>query len=100
MIILAVTMTIDPELVAAFEKAVAEMVGKVREEDGCHHYSLLAEDRAAGLINVVEIWRDESALRVHLAQPWIAEFLARFSPHIRAMNVLIYNVAGTRPLEL
>lgn len=100
MIILAGTMTIDPEQVPAFEKAVAEMIGQVREEDGCQHYSLLPEDRATGLINVLEIWRDEPALRVHLAQPWIVEFYARFSPHMRELNVPIYDVAGTRPLTL
>lgn len=100
MIILAGTITIDAEQLPAFEQAVAAMADRVRAEDGCRHYSLLAEDRAAGLINVVEIWEDEAALRVHLAQPWITEFYARFSPHIRAIDVPIYDVAGVRPLEI
>jgi len=100
MIVLAGTITIDPAQVAAFETAVADMVDRVRKEDGCHHYSLLAEDRAGGVINVTEIWEDEPALRVHLAQPWIAEFYARFAPHMQAMNVPIYDVAGVRDLEL
>lgn len=100
MIIVAGAIRIEPAQVPAFEQAVAEMVDRVRQEDGCRHYSLLAEDRAAGLINVVEIWEGEPALRAHLAQPWITDFYARFSPHIREMNVPIHDVAGVRPLEL
>ena len=47
-----------------------------------------------------EIWSDEAALRVHLAQPWIKDFEKRFAPHMLAFDVPIYDVAAARPLEL
>ncbi len=100
MIIIAGTMTFDPAAIAPLEQAVKAMVGTVRAEDGCHHYSLLPEDPAAGLVNVLEIWRDEPALRVHLAQPWTAAFLAQFGPKLQNMNVNIHEVATTHPLAL
>jgi quinol monooxygenase YgiN len=100
MIVLAGTMTMDPAQIDSYEQRVAAMLAKIRAEDGCHHYSTLVEDRATGTINVVEIWRDEAALRVHLAQPWIQDFQKRFGPHMQAFDVPIYEVASVRPLEL
>ena len=97
MIVLAGTMTFSPADIPEFATAVQDMVGQVRAEDGCHHYSLLAEDEAAGLVNVTEIWRDDAALHAHLAQPWTAAFFARFGGRAKDIKLTIYDVAGTRP---
>lgn len=59
MIFVAGTLTIDPSAVDAFLADVAAMRPKVLEEAGCYHYSLLAEDRAGGVINVLEQWEDD-----------------------------------------
>lgn len=98
MIILVGGMTFDPADLVAFEVAVARLVPTVRAEDGCHHYSLLTEDRAAGRVQVTEIWRDEAALRVHLAQKWVVDFLSVFGPKARAIAVTQYAVSGSRAL--
>ncbi len=97
MIALVGTMTFDPAEIAPFAQAVRDMVGRVRAEDGCVHYSLLVEDEAAGLVNVSEIWRDDAALQAHLAQPWTASFFARFGGRTKDVSLLIYDVAATRP---
>ena len=76
------------------------MIGGVRKEDGCVQYSLLIEDHAAGLVNVLEKWRDESALRVHLKLPVIVNFFNRFSPHIRGMTVKLYDAEGERGVPM
>jgi len=100
MIFVAGTISVDPAQAEAFEQAVKAMVGGVRMEDGCLHYSLLFEDRAAGLVNVVEMWRDETALKVHLKLPVIVNFFNRFSPHIRAMTVQVYDALNPRPVPM
>ena len=99
MIFVQGTMNMDPACIADFKADVAAMLGKVRAEDGCHHYSLLVEDDATGLVQVVECWRDDAALAVHLGMPWIAEFFAKFAPKMQASTVQIFDIAGApRPL--
>jgi quinol monooxygenase YgiN len=98
MIFVAGTLTVNPAVVADFQRDVAAMVDKIRSEDGCHHYSLLVENAATGLINVLEQWEDDSALVVHLRQPWITAFFARYVEHLRASTVRVFDITGERPL--
>lgn len=99
MIFVAGTMTMNPAIIADFEKDVAAMRDKVLGEDGCLHYSLLVEDAATGLVNVMEQWTNDDALKVHLSMPWIAEFFAKYVGHMQASTVQIYDIAGApRPL--
>ncbi len=100
MIIVMGNLKLVPSEIDAFETEVGKMIERVRAEDGCSHYSLLVEDHAAGVINVVEAWRDDQALRVHLAQPWIVEFYNRFSPHLKDIAVKVHDVSGVRQLPV
>ncbi len=99
MIFVAGYLMIDPAHVDAFEKAANALADGVRQEDGCIHYSLLIEDRAQGRINVLEMWRDEQALRVHLALPNIVEFAHRSVPHISGGTAQLYDAVDPRPLN-
>jgi quinol monooxygenase YgiN len=99
MIFVQGTMNMEPSCIADFERDVAAMVGKVKAEDGCLFYSLLVEDPATGLVNVVEQWRDDDALGVHFTMPWIGEFFAKYGPKMQASTVQIFDIAGEpRPL--
>lgn len=99
MIFVAGVMTINPAVIKDFEQDVAAMRPKVLEEEGCHHYSLLVEDGAAGTVNVHEVWEDDDALKVHFGMPWIAAFFAKYVGHMTASTVQIYDVVGPpRPL--
>jgi quinol monooxygenase YgiN len=98
MIFVAGTLTVKPAVLAEFQKDVAAMAGRVRQEQGCHHYSLLAEDARSGLVNVLEQWTDDAALAVHLKQPWIVEFFNKYVAHLLAMNVKVYDISGERGL--
>lgn len=101
MIFVQGTMNLEPGCMAEFEQDVAAMIDRVKAEDGCSFYSLLVEDAATGLVNVVEQWRDDAALAVHFTMPWIAEFFAKYSPKIQGSTVQIYDVAGApRPLPV
>ena len=98
MIFVAGTLSLDPTDIEAFQRDVSAIVPIVRAERGCHHYSLLVEDAATGLVNVLEQWTDDAALAVHLKQPWILEFLARHGPRLRASTVQVFDIAAIRPL--
>ena len=99
MIFVAGTMTMNPAIIPEFQKDVAAMRDKVLGEDGCGHYSLLVEDAGTGLVNVLELWRDDEALKVHFTMPWIAAFFAKYVGHMQASTVQIYDIAGApRPL--
>ena len=101
MIFVQGTMNLEPGCIGEFERDVAAMIDRVKAEDGCGFYSLLVEDAASGLVNVVEIWRDDAALAVHFTKPWIAEFFGKYAPKMQASTVQIYDIAGDpRPLPI
>jgi quinol monooxygenase YgiN len=100
MIIVAGTLTVDPAQVDAFEAAVQAMVGAVREEDGCIQYSLLVEDRATGVINVLELWESEEALKTHLQLDATVNFFNRFSPHLTGMTAQLYDAENARSVPM
>jgi quinol monooxygenase YgiN len=98
MIFVAGTLTVNPALLPEFQADVAAMAGRVRQERGCHHYSLLAEDPRTGLVNVMEQWSDDEALAVHLKQPWVVDFFNKYVSHLLALNVKVYDISGERAL--
>jgi quinol monooxygenase YgiN len=98
MIFVAGTLTVNPTLVAEFQKDVNAMAGRVRAEQGCSHYSLLTEDARTGVINVLEQWADDAALAVHLKQPWVVDFFNKYVGHLVALNLKVYDISGERPL--
>jgi len=98
MIFVAGTLTVNPALLAEFQHDVAAMAGRVRQERGCHHYSLLTEDVQTGLVNVLEQWANDEALGTHLKQPWVVEFFNKYVNHLLALNVKVYDISGERAL--
>ena len=99
MIFVAGSMTMNPAVIDDLVRDVAVMRPKVLGEAGCHHYSLLIEDAATGIVNVMEIWDDDAALGLHFTMPWIGEFFAKYGPELQASTVQIYDIAGPpRPL--
>jgi quinol monooxygenase YgiN len=99
MIFVQGTMNMNPSIIEEFAVDVAAMRPKVLTEVGCLHYSLLVEDAATGLVNVIEQWADDDALKVHLAMPWIAEFFNKYVGHMQASTVQVFDISGPpRPL--
>lgn len=84
MIFVQGTMNMEPSCITDFITDVALMRDKVLAEDGCTFYSLLVEDAATGLVNVVEQWRDDDALLVHFTMPWIGEFMSKYGHQMLA----------------
>lgn len=99
MIFVAGTMNMNPVCIPDFVRDVLAMRAKVLGEPGCHHYSLLIEDAPAGLVNVMEMWEDDDALKLHFTTPWIVEFFGKYAPQMLASTVQVYDIAGKpRPL--
>ena len=99
MIFVAGTMNMNPAIMADFACDVLAMRPKVLGEPGCHHYSLLAEDAATGLVNVMEVWENDDALKVHFKTPWIIEFFGKYGRQMLASTVQVYDISGApRPL--
>jgi quinol monooxygenase YgiN len=99
MIFVQGTMNMEPACIPDFVTDVAAMRGDVMAEDGCQFYSLLVEDAATGLVNVIEQWRDEDALLVHFTTPWIGEFMGKYGAKMLASTVQIFDISGdARPL--
>ena len=44
-----------------------------------------------GFIAVCEVWRDDAALAVHLEQPWVIDFSAKFMPLLETHTLKIFN---------
>ena len=98
MIFVAGTMNMNPAIIGEFVRDVAAMRPKVLVEPGCGHYSLLVEDEATGLVNVLEQWDDDDSLKLHLGMPWIVEFFTKYVGHMQASTVQVFDIAGARPL--
>jgi quinol monooxygenase YgiN len=98
MIFVAGTISMNTAVLEDFERDVAAMLDQVKAEQGCHHYSLLVQDADSGLVNVLEQWADDDALKIHLAQPWVVAFFNRYGGHMRAHTLKVYDIAGERPL--
>jgi quinol monooxygenase YgiN len=98
MIFVAGTITIDPTVVADFQEDVAAMRPKVLQEQGCRHYSLLAEDAAGGVMNVLEMWNSEEDLKIHLKQPWIVQFFNKYVGSIKDMTAQVYDSGEGRAI--
>ena len=68
---LLVELDVDPaqaeDFVAMFQ---GEFIARSRGEDGCEQYELWRDAENPAKMTIVEVWRDQAALDVHLAQDW------------------------------
>lgn len=68
---LLVELDVDPakadEFVSMFRN---EFIARSRDEDGCEQYELWRDSQNPAKMTIVEVWRDQAALDVHLAQDW------------------------------
>jgi len=67
---------VDPADADKARTAAARAAAITRTEDGCHAYAFYEDVETPGRFRVYEEWRDEAALKAHLATDHIAEFRA------------------------
>ena len=98
-LIIAGTVRIAPERLAAFRPHQDAMLAASRAEDGCLTYSYAVDVQDPGLVRVFEIWRDQTALDAHFQAPHMATWRAagvEFGVSDRQLS--LYEVTSERPL--
>ncbi|SDA31843.1 putative quinol monooxygenase [Sphingomonas sp. NFR15] len=76
MLLIAGTIRLPAENVAAARDAIAAVVTATRAEDGCLEYRFAEDVLDPGLIHITERWRDRAALDAHFGTPHIAAWRA------------------------
>lgn len=91
-------MVVDPASLDEFLAAVERMEEITRTEDGCLYYAMALDDAATGQITILERWRDEAALRVHLATDHVKKFVEQITPMLISMEGALYDAVNERPV--
>jgi len=98
-LIVAGTISVPPENVAALRPHMLAMMTATRAEDGCDVYSYAQDVAEPGLIRVFEIWRDKAALDVHFATAHMAAWRAAgASLGVFDRSITAYDIASQRGL--
>ena len=98
-LIVAGTVRVPAENLAAFRPHMLEMLAASRAEHGCLAYSYAEDVAEPGLIRVFEIWRDQGALDAHAQAPHMAAWRAAWPAFgVSDRQLSLYQVAAERPL--
>jgi quinol monooxygenase YgiN len=98
-IIIAGTVRVPPENLAALKPHQLAMLAASRGEDGCVTYSYGVDVAEPGLIRVFEVWRDQAALDAHFQAPHMAVWRAACAEHgVSERRLFAYDVAAERAL--
>lgn len=98
-LVIAGTVRVPAENLAAFKPHMERMLTASRAEDGCMAYSYAEDVAEPGLIRVFEVWRDQAAIDAHFQTPHMAAWRAvwpQFGVSDRRLS--LYEVASERPL--
>lgn len=76
MIIVNVTVEVDPSAMEALKGAMTAVESATRAEEGCEDYTFSVELNAPGKVRVTERWVSKEALAAHFGTPHMAAFQA------------------------
>ena len=94
MLIIAGTLTVDPDHRAAMLDAVAPMVEASRAESGCQEYVFSPDPHDPTLVRLFELWDSEEALAEHFASAHMATWQATAADlPITGRNIAKYTIA-------
>ena len=98
-LLIAGTVRVPAENLAAFRPHMLAMLEASRAEDGCIAYSYAEDVAEPGLIRVFEAWRDQAALDTHFQTPHMAIWRGHWPAHgVSDRQLSAYDVAAERPL--
>ena len=89
MLIVAGTITVDPDQVDELRDAATVMMAATLQETGCHQYVFSESLAAAGTIQIFEIWQSADELAAHFETPHMATFqraLQNLTVHSRELH--------------
>ena len=98
-LIVAGTVRVPPESVAALRPHMTQMLAASRAEDGCLEYGYAEDVLEPGLIHVFEVWRDEAALAAHFKTEHMAQWRAAWPQFgVTERKLCAYDVRGERKI--
>ena len=97
--IIAGTMRLPPQNLAALRPHMLTMLAASRAEDGCITYSYGEDVAERGLIRVFEVWRDSAAIEAHFKAAHMAVWRAACAEHgVSDRRLFAYETASERAL--
>jgi len=88
MIIIAGTITCDPEKMEDAVEAICSLMEATQAEEGCIDYVLSADPLSPGVIRIFEKWESDEAIKNHMRAPHMADFQGKISNFgVTAMSV-------------
>lgn len=99
MVIVAGVFTMDPNKREAFLAGRMDLMRVSRAEKGCIEYTFAADPLDPGRVVLFEKWETQEDLDAHLAA--IPAPASDAPPHVEptSSSIVIYDVAGERPLR-
>ena len=98
-IIIAGTISVEPDMVDAAMAAAVTMMQATHQEPGCHAYVFSVDPVEPGVLHVYEKWESQEHLASHFETDHMAEFQAKVPDlGISGMDVLKYEVASEGPV--
>lgn len=98
-VIIAGTVRVPPQNLAAFKPHMLAMLAASRAEDGCLAYSYAEDVAEPGLIRIFEAWRDQAAIDAHFQTPHMAAWRAAWpSFGVSDRKLFAYETASERAL--
>ncbi|RAK59320.1 antibiotic biosynthesis monooxygenase [Phenylobacterium hankyongense] len=98
-VLIAGTMRVPPQNLAALKPHMHAMLAASRAEDGCVEYSYGEDVAEPGLIRVFEVWRDQAAIDAHFKTPHMAKWRAAGAElGVSDRRLFSYEVGSQRPL--
>jgi quinol monooxygenase YgiN len=98
-VIIAGTMRLPPENLAALKPHMFTMLAASRAEDGCVTYSYAEDVAEPGLIRVYEVWRDQAAIEAHFKAPHMTPWRAACAElQVSDRKLFAYETAAERAL--
>lgn len=99
MLVVAGTLTVDPEAHDRFLAAAATVVADTIVEDGCLEYAFWVDPGRRGRFLVFEEWESGAHLDAHLRAPHLKAFQAALAElGLRRAMVRRFQVEAVRPL--
>ena len=99
MIIIAGTISIDPERIDTAMAAAHRVMEGTRSESGNIEYVFTVDSVTPGVLRVFERWESQEALDTHFTTPHMAEFMAAMGDFgVTGTDVTKYEIASSAPL--
>jgi quinol monooxygenase YgiN len=99
MLVIAGSISIDPEKRDGAIEAATHMMQETRKEPGCISYTFSADLADPGRFLVFEEWESQDALDAHFKAPHMAAFQGKMGGFgVREMKVQRYEVSSVGPL--